>query len=823
MKIIELEIKNVRGIPDLLLKPNGKNFVIYGPNGSGKSAVVDSIDFLLTGRISRLTGEGTGEISLGIHGPHISHEPNEAIVCAKIKIPEIEQPIKLKRCMGQPSKLEYDNSIKSYIQPIIELAKRGQYVLTRRDILKYVTAPPNTRAKEIQTLLNIQDVESIRKNLIRISNKFYRRLKGAEEALNTAKEVINDTTLNTEFDEESIIKFINKNRSILGGRALSTLDWEDLKKELIPSIKIPKIVQDIRDIREINNSIEFLQNILSNSKKISRNDERLRSLMKEMKERPELLRDISRLELTELGINLIDETGNCPLCDTYWEKGELRKKLEDRISKAIKEEQIQKEINEIIQNLTDKFNSTKYKIFNILQFISQSEIKTELKLYQSWLKNIQEFIQILNKPYDKYIKSPFNRKMIQRILAPNDINNSLRKIQTLIKEKFEKIPKITPEMEAWDNLTRLEENLKVYKKNMYTYTLTKKYTDQTTILSESFQQAKDIVLSRLYEEINDRFIELYRKLHKDDEKNFSASITSDGAGINFKVDFYGFGYHPPHALHSEGHQDSMGLCLYLALVERINKELIDLVILDDVVMSVDSGHRRNVCNILTNCFPDRQFLITTHDKTWTNQLKYDGVVNSKEITEFYNWDITTGPIHFNYQVEIWDPINKDLEKNDVPSAAARLRRGLEQFFGMVCNDLQASVTFKLDGRYELGDFFKAAMQQYRELIKKAKASAQSWKKSEMFERLNELDSNRTQILERTQAERWTIDANVHFNNWINLKVDEFRPVVEAFHDLCLLFKCNQCGGIFYVTKKGQIQDSVRCNCGNINWNLIKNN
>jgi recombinational DNA repair ATPase RecF len=74
MKLLELEIDKVRGIQHLFVKPNGANFVIWGPNGSGKSAVVDAIDFLLTGRIQRLTGKGTGAISLAKHGPHIDHE-----------------------------------------------------------------------------------------------------------------------------------------------------------------------------------------------------------------------------------------------------------------------------------------------------------------------------------------------------------------------------------------------------------------------------------------------------------------------------------------------------------------------------------------------------------------------------------------------------------------------------------------------------------------------------------------------------------------------------------------------------------------------------
>ena len=60
MRLTQLTVQNVRGLPDLTLNLDGKNIVIWGPNGAGKSCVVDAIDFLFTGKISRLMGEGTG-------------------------------------------------------------------------------------------------------------------------------------------------------------------------------------------------------------------------------------------------------------------------------------------------------------------------------------------------------------------------------------------------------------------------------------------------------------------------------------------------------------------------------------------------------------------------------------------------------------------------------------------------------------------------------------------------------------------------------------------------------------------------------------------
>lgn len=245
---------------------------------------------------------------------------------------------------------------------------------------------------------------------------------------------------------------------------------------------------------------------------------------------------------------------------------------------------------------------------------------------------------------------------------------------------------------------------------------------RASILILSFLKARDNILGNLYDNIKNRFVSLYRQLHGLDEEKFSAKIEPVGAGLSFEVDFYGRGTHPPQALHSEGHQDSMGICLYLALSERLTEGLIDLVILDDVVMSVDADHRRQICHLLASSFPNRQFLITTHDKTWASQLKSEGVVRSHGMVEFYNWNIETGP-EVNTEVDIWDKIEADLQRNDIPSAAARLRRGSEQFFGTVCDVLQVSVPYKQNGRWELGDFLLPAMDKYRDLIKKAQTVA----------------------------------------------------------------------------------------------------
>src|SRR3546814_19368609 len=71
IRIEKIAIKEFRGIRDLELVMGGQNFAACGPNGTGKSGIVDAIEFALTGSISRLSGAGTGDLSVKQHGPHV--------------------------------------------------------------------------------------------------------------------------------------------------------------------------------------------------------------------------------------------------------------------------------------------------------------------------------------------------------------------------------------------------------------------------------------------------------------------------------------------------------------------------------------------------------------------------------------------------------------------------------------------------------------------------------------------------------------------------------------------------------------------------------
>ena len=224
-------------------------------------------------------------------------------------------------------------------------------------------------------------------------------------------------------------------------------------------------------------------------------------------------------------------------------------------------------------------------------------------------------------------------------------------------------------------------------------------------------------LNTLYDEVQGDFSTFYRAINEDDESKFTAKLTPSEGKLDFDVNFYERGLFPPGAYHSEGHQDSMGVCLYLALMKRLFGDRFTFALLDDVVMSVDSGHRYQFCKLLKTHFPQTQFIITTHDRLWAEQLKSAGLVSAKTSLAFHSWTIDTGPLVESNQ-EIWDEIAAALGKGKVEVAAAALRHHLEYVSRLLGRPDRRNPQFRADGNYELGDLLPAVLARMKDLYGK---------------------------------------------------------------------------------------------------------
>jgi len=817
MKISSLEIKNIRGIKYIKIEPKGDNVVFFGPNGTGKSAVVDAIDFLLTGEISRLSGEGTKGLSLKEHGCHVDFRKDlkNTVVVATLDVDGKE--VMLKRSMNRPSSLKVEpKELEALVKPYLESAMLGLHILSRREILKYITAEAGKRAKEVMSLLNLGDIENLRSTLVTVRNEAREDFKHAESDFEIAKNDISKLLSLISFSEETALNKVNELRESLGGSKIDQLLPEKVKENLKPCPF--RVMEGALTGSQIENAVKGIRSLVQEKDDVVEKESELRTLLQEVLKDAMFKQHLLYEKLLETGISLVDASNVCPLCKRKWEVGDFRAYLEEKKKETEISKAKQSKIDETSSFIKIKFDLLRTNIVDCAKALEQFSLKTtDEKELKQYLSELDCWSEVMVNPLDFFEGNKWPTSSPKDMFATSFLEvKVLSQIENALKQVGEKF---SLQQNAWDTLTKMEDQWKRYQQALSEKETCEILKNRAEAALDHFEEARDSILESIYDAVKGDFEKHYKTIHSDDESKFTSKISQSGAELNLEVDFYERGMFPPHALHSEGHQDSMGLCLFFALNGYLVKDAIKVVVLDDVIMSIDRTHRRAICRLLKEVLPDRQYIITTHDNAWAKQLRTEGVVAQKNMIHFANWNIDTGPV-FEFEEDVWDRIEKDLNKNDVPAAAHRLRRNAECFFENICDFLMADVLYKGNHQWELGDFAAAAISAYKHYLRKAKSNFQKIDQSK-FKELEKMEKEATEIINRSQIEQWMINVNVHYSKWDEFDKNDFKPVVKAFKELFGLFTCNSCGAIISrIQSKGTTpKDIVSCGCGKIFWNI----
>jgi hypothetical protein len=99
-----------------------------------------------------------------------------------VSLPTVQEPVELSRRIAAPSQIECEEAVRPRVEEMLNLARRGQHVLTRREILRFITAEAGTRAQEIQALLNLTPIENVRRALVTVRNDFRELMETARSS-----------------------------------------------------------------------------------------------------------------------------------------------------------------------------------------------------------------------------------------------------------------------------------------------------------------------------------------------------------------------------------------------------------------------------------------------------------------------------------------------------------------------------------------------------------------------------------------------------------------------------------------------------------------
>ncbi len=815
LTIERLRIREFRGIRDLCIEPSGDSFIVLGPNGSGKSGVVDALDFALTGDIARLRGSGRGGVTLRQHGPHVLHrdEPGAAVVELKVTEPHSGKSATLSRSIADSKSFALTPEVREVRNAIERAALHPELVLSRREIIQYVLAEPGKRSAEIQALLRLENLGEIRAVLRSAQTKTKNASSGAADRVASAEDSLRRHLGASELLIEQVREAVNQERLILGLEELSELRPDtDLAAGVVsgeqtgPAFNKSSAAADVAAARSaMDDAFSGVFEALDT----------LESRIASYEAYDGLHTALASRSLVESGLSLVDGAA-CPLCDKQWTdqaalEGHLRDKLQHSEAAASLE-----------HVRSTAANATAAKMQAVLSTVVDPLVEVGKGAGADEAANDLDSVRDLFADASQRLASMVTVEGLDQLRT--DIE-STRTVASDAAKALGSVVDAKPDQSGVANsrtfLTIAQERWSVFHHECSTAASAEAAARAAEAAHDTYCAALDTGLASIYADVEQRFASLYRSLNAGDEDGFKANLSPSRQKLDLFVDFYGLGMFPPAAYHSEGHQDGMGVCLYLALMERQLGADFRLAILDDVVMSVDVGHRRQFCSMLKSEFPDVQFIVTTHDEVWARQMVSSGLVAKKRQTRFVGWNVNDGPSVME-GADVWERIDQDLDQGDVNAAAAKLRRNMEQSLAEIAEGLGAQVVYRASSTWDLGEFLDAVKARYGKLLKDAAGAANSWNDDTAGDKVKAAKDEFAAAKLAQQSETWAVNPAVHYNEWENLGRQDFEPVVKACREFLAIFTCEKCESRLHLSgNAGAAHESLRCRCGHEQFSLVR--
>ena len=818
IRVKRIHIEEFRGIRLLDLDLCGNNFGICGSNGTGKSGVVDAIEFCLTGNITRLSGQGAGGLTIKNHAPHIDqrNSPEKAKVTINASIPSLGLDVTITRSVKNPRSVSVTPANPPVEVVVRELQSHPEFALSRREIAKYIVTPAAQRSADVQNLLRLEHINDLRMALRSYVNKCKYEANETDSARSGAENELKTALGLKTIDCKKVVEKTNEQRRILGMPNLTeltpTTSFKGAAQEKGNAENKPIIVKDVA----VADLTALVQTICAEESDgfLKGHQESALSSLNMLKEDEKALSLARRHGFITTGLDFVTDDA-CPLCDKPWDADELREHLKQKLLNVEAIGTLLDALGEDIDALLGGIEARVAAIQKAASYSAALDPAVSREEFDSYMKALGD-VRTALKGFQN------DNSMFDEVLAAVEAewwvlpSDSLKRL-----DETQKAVKRLPDRSARDNAIGFLTELQVrYDQLTKKTAVAKSKASRSAVAKKIYDHYNDIsnkVLERIYDAVAKEFTEYYKAINGDESK-FISELKAEPAKLSFNVDFYGRGTFPPGAYHSEGHQDGMGLCLYLALMNHTLGDKFTFAVLDDVLMSIDTGHRREVCRLLKTKFPHTQFILTTHDRVWLQYMKTEGLIKNSQI--FGGWNVETGPRIWD-DIDIWTEIENALGKDDVPRAAALLRRYLEYLSAVLADNLRAKVEYRGDANYDLGDLLSPVLNQWKDRLKKGVETAKHWGHHETKDKILGMLAEAKELINKSEAERWAINKSVHFNEWENFTKGEFREVANAFKALLGHIRCtnHKCGGYPYLTPRKGSSEQLRCSCQAININL----
>jgi len=303
------------------------------------------------------------------------------------------------------------------------------------------------------------------------------------------------------------------------------------------------------------------------------------------------------------------------------------------------------------------------------------------------------------------------------------------------------------------------------------------------------------VLKAISSDVNDFFV----FLHPDDDIDEVELIPTEERGIEFKLRRHGEEISPPTKILSEAHLNSLGICLFLASAKYFNKAN-EFLVLDDVVTSFDTGHRRPLARLMGEKFADAQFLLFTHDELWFDILKKDLPTGKWVFKELTKWTKDEGLNIKESPITLKERISDNLDENDIKGAANKCRTLIEEILKERCQDLGVR-----------GLEFRTGAENDRRDPSELISALTDYLKGNQT--LRDKDSKKS--FDHLRASQLITNIGSHHQNLTSTSLGrgDVETVLRDINEFETLFLCTECGTAPAKKYSPQFSKLKNCKCG----------
>jgi hypothetical protein len=328
-------------------------------------------------------------------------------------------------------------------------------------------------------------------------------------------------------------------------------------------------------------------------------------------------------------------------------------------------------------------------------------------------------------------------------------------------------------------------------------------------VAEAIRHARQDVAKNLLAEISASVVDLYRAIHPQGDAGDvtdapAIDIQRGGAGTAYvRGKFNGKKVDDPRWVYSDGHLDTVGICVFLAMRRFRAKRPSDarLMVLDDIVLSIDLVHAPRLLDVLREQFGDHQILIFTH-----NGIFFDFCVSRlpsfsrKVIT---SWSIENGPRigdHASAMERLDEAIATSTAQKEIAMAMMAL---LDEWLGEARFVFSLSIQAKRGEQYTLTEIWQPFVKALEEMEKKLKTP---------------IGNTKAALAKMKDVARVRNSLGAHENQFAHeYPLAMVQELGRATGDLVKALYCLDCGYFASPVPNRESPFSVHCRCEKIRY------